>query len=57
MGGNLCSQDNGGMAPVASAKCIGNTHDFMMLNALAITPAAEEAPDHADNTINKVLHG
>lgn len=43
--------------PVDSVRYLGTIHDFMMLNALANTPAAEEATDQAANIINKVLHG
>ena len=43
--------------PVASVRYLGTIHDFMMLNALADTPAAEEAISQAASIINKVLYG
>ena len=42
--------------PVASVRYLGTIHDFMMLNALANTPAAEEAISQAASIINKVLY-
>lgn len=42
--------------PVASVRYLGTIHDFMMLNALANTPAAEEAIAQAASIINKVLY-
>ncbi len=43
--------------PVASVRYLGTIHDFMMLNALSNTPAAEEAISQAASIINKVLNG
>ena len=42
--------------PVASVRYLGTTHDFMMLNAIADTPAAEEAISQAASILNKVLY-
>ena len=42
--------------PVASVRYLGTIHDFMMLNALANTPAAEEAISQAASILNKVLY-
>ncbi|TVP40093.1 alpha/beta hydrolase [Candidatus Nitrosocosmicus arcticus] len=42
--------------PVASVRYLGTIHDFMMLNALANTPAVEEAISQAASIINKVLY-
>jgi len=42
--------------PVASVRYLGTIHDFMMLNALANTPAADEAISQAASIINKVLY-
>ncbi len=41
--------------PVVSVRYLGTIHDFMMLNALASTPSAEEAIDQASNIIKKIL--
>lgn len=41
--------------PVASIRYLGTIHDFMMLNALANTPATEEAISQAASIMNKVL--
>jgi acetyl esterase len=41
--------------PVASVRYLGTIHDFMMLNVLADTPAAEEAISQAASILNKVL--
>ena len=43
--------------PVASVRYLGTVHDFMMLNALANTPATEEAISQAASIIDKVLNG
>jgi acetyl esterase len=42
--------------PVASVRYLGTIHDFMMLNVLANTPAAEEAISQAAGILNKVLY-
>jgi len=42
--------------PVVSVRYLGTIHDFMMLNALANTPAAEEAISQAASIINEVLY-
>jgi acetyl esterase len=42
--------------PVASVRYLGTIHDFMMLNVLADTPAAEEAISQAASLLNKVLY-
>ncbi|MEJ7642816.1 MAG: alpha/beta hydrolase [Candidatus Nitrosocosmicus sp.] len=42
--------------PVTSVRYLGTVHDFMMLNALASTPATEEAISQASNVINKMLN-
>ncbi len=41
---------------VASVRYLGTIHDFMMLNVLANTPAAEEAISQAAGILNKVLY-
>ncbi len=42
--------------PVASVRYLGTIHDFIMLNPLANTPAAEEAISQAASIINRALN-
>ncbi|CAN5651479.1 hypothetical protein BH23THE1_BH23THE1_25420 [soil metagenome] len=41
---------------VASIRYLGTIHDFMMLNALADTPATREAISQDESILNKVLN-
>lgn len=42
--------------PVTTLRCAGTIHDFVMLNALAATPAAREAINQASATLRENFH-
>jgi acetyl esterase len=46
----------GARVPVTSVRYLGMIHDFLILNVLADTPAAEEAISQGAGILNKVIY-
>ena len=51
----LCAQDDASKIPPSAIRFLGTIHDFVMLNAIADTPAARGAIEHASHALEEAL--